>query len=131
MYEEKEGEEEGGERGREGERERRRGGGGGRERGRRREGKGAQVFLPYSTGSYLLNQPTLTAPALVMANYRIVPSKHPWVLGIHGTKTGVGTYTVLPFVRITHIHVHANYRIIKTNGEWVLTWESTIMTGHY
>ncbi len=36
-------------------------------------------------------------------------SKHPWALGIHGPKKGVGTYTEKPLVHITHIH--ANHRV--------------------
>ncbi len=35
---------------------------------------------------------------LVLCNYRILSSKHPWVLEIHGQKTGVGAYTDKPFV---------------------------------
>ncbi len=49
--------------------------------------------------------------------YRILPSKRPFALEIHGQKTGVGVYTEKPFVRITHIHT--DHRIIE-NGGWAL-----------
>ncbi len=49
-----------------------------------------------------------------MLTYHSVPSKHPWVLGIHEPKWGVGSYTTKPIVRITQIL--ANHRLINFGG---------------
>ncbi len=46
-------------------------------------------------------RPRITSDSKCM--YCDVPSKHPWALGNHVPKSGLGTYTVKPFVHITYI----------------------------
>ncbi len=66
-------------------------------------------------------------------SYRILPSKHPWALEIHGPKkkTGVGAYTEKPFGCLTHIHatiVSGGVGSYTGMGAYSREYDSTSMT---
>ncbi len=48
--------------------------------------------------------------------YRILPSKHPWVLEIHGPKNGSGHLHREAIHTYMYNVIHANHRIIKNGG---------------
>ncbi len=66
------------------------------------------IVSPYVSGSkgttlvnwvrYSLQNPPMLGE---VGQYCILPSKGPWVLEIHGPKTGVGAYTKKPVVHVT------------------------------
>ncbi len=65
-------------------------------------------------------------------NYHILPSKHPWVLEIHGSKNGGGRLhgkAICTYMYI-RIHIYKNHRIVKNWG-WALTRETGTYLGDY